>query len=246
MNIHSIIQYLVLAQEAETETQLVGELEALLARYGFFFYGVWSHNKVFEDLRNSQLAGQWPHGWRAHYAERKYSSIDPVRRMLAVTQRPFRWRDAIAAYGEDPYQKRALRLLREARKVGLADGYVFPVYGRTGLLGNLTVAGQPVDLSPAEIHIFDAAARATLWRLLELRGTAADLEKTVVAETELTQRQMEVLRLLCDGLTSNEIARALQISNHTVDWYINVIQEKFNARNRQHVIAIAFRSGLVT
>lgn len=246
MTIHSIVQYLVLAQEAETEAQLVGELEALLARYGFVYYGLWSHSKVFEDLRNQSLASQWPHGWRTHYSERKYASIDPVRRMLAVTQRPFRWRDAIAAYGDEPFHKRALRMLREAKKVGLADGYVFPVYGRTGLLGNLTVAGQPVDLSPAEICLFDAAARKTLWRLLELRGTAAELEKTAVAETELTQRQMEVLRLLCDGLTSNEIAKALQISNHTVDWYINVIQEKFNARNRQHVIAIAFRAGLVT
>jgi len=56
---------------------------------------------------------------------------------------------------------------------------------------------------------------------------------------------MEVLSLLADGMTSNEIARELQISSHTVDWYINVIQEKFGAKNRQHVIAMAFRLGLV-
>ncbi len=57
---------------------------------------------------------------------------------------------------------------------------------------------------------------------------------------------MEVLALLAEGMTSNEIAKDLQISNHTVDWYINVIQEKFNAKNRQHVVAIAFRLGLVS
>ncbi|MFD1746272.1 autoinducer binding domain-containing protein [Rhizobium helianthi] len=246
MNIHSIIQFLALAHEVESEAELVGELESLLARYGFMNYGLWFHHKVFADWSDTMLIGQWPNGWRRHYADRKYATIDPLRRMLAVTQRPFRWRDAIAAYSEDPYRKRALRLLRDAARNGLHDGYVFPIYGRTGLLGILNLSGQAVDLSAAEICLFDTVARKVLWRLLELRGTASDLEKTLAVEAELTQRQMEVLRLLSDGLTSNEIAKALQISNHTVDWYINVIQEKFNARNRQHVIALAFRSGLVT
>ncbi|MET3586707.1 DNA-binding CsgD family transcriptional regulator [Pseudorhizobium tarimense] len=49
---------------------------------------------------------------------------------------------------------------------------------------------------------------------------------------------------LAEGMTSNEIARELKISNHTVDWYINGLQNKMKARNRQHVVAIAFRRGL--
>ena len=56
---------------------------------------------------------------------------------------------------------------------------------------------------------------------------------------------MEAILLLADGLTSNEIAKQLTISSHTVDWYINGLQEKLKARNRQHVVALAFRLGLV-
>lgn len=246
MNIHSLVQFLAISNEAETPNELVGELESLLSIYGFRCYGIWFHDKVFADTTDFMLAGRWPPGWRKYYAAKKYASIDPVRRMLAVTQRPFRWRDAIAAHQDDPQQKRSLRLWRDAAKNGLHDGYVFPIYGRTGLIGMMTAAGDPLDLSPVEICLFDAVARKTLWRLLELRGGAEELEKRVALEADLTQRQLEVLRLLCDGMTSNEIAKALEISNHTVDWYINVIQEKFNARNRQHVIAISFRAGLVT
>ena len=35
------------------------------------------------------------------------------------------------------------------------------------------------------------------------------------------------------------------LSNHTVDWYVSSLQEKLGARNRQNLIAMAFRLGLV-
>ena len=36
----------------------------------------------------------------------------------------------------------------------------------------------------------------------------------------------------------------LKISNHTVDWYMNGIQDKLNAKNRHHVVACRFPLGL--
>ncbi|MBP2550452.1 LuxR family transcriptional regulator [Neorhizobium galegae] len=232
--------------EIKAPEELARELENLLSAYGFDFYGIWINHKANADLSDFMVAGHWPEGWRKAYTSKKYAMIDPVRRMLMVAQRPYRWRDAINNYKNDPYRKRMLRLLQDAAKYRLVDGYTFPVHGRTGLLGYVSFGGQPVDLSPAELSLFESTMRRLFWRFLELRGTAAELEKLAVLDTELTKRQMEVLSLLADGLTSNEIARELQISSHTVDWYINVIQEKFGAKNRQHVIAMAFRLGLVS
>ena len=57
---------------------------------------------------------------------------------------------------------------------------------------------------------------------------------------------MEALNYLADGMTSHEIARVLKISNHTVDWYMNGIQEKLKAKNRHHVVALSFRLGLIS
>jgi LuxR family transcriptional regulator, quorum-sensing system regulator SdiA len=246
VNVHSILQLLVLINETKTQAELTTELDALISGYGFAFYGIWYQQKASADPSNMMLAGRWPDGWRKHYATKKYGIIDPVRRMLTVAQRPFRWRDAVHAYRDDPYRKRVVRLLQDAAKHDMFDGYVFPIHGRTGLLGQFSIGGQSVDLSPAELSLFDTAGRKAFWRLLEMRGQAGELEKQVVLDTDLTRRQMEVLTLLADGMTSNEIAKTLQISSHTVDWYINIIQEKFNAKNRQHVIATAFRFGLVT
>ena len=57
---------------------------------------------------------------------------------------------------------------------------------------------------------------------------------------------MEALGFLADGMTSNEIAAVLDISNHTVDWYMNAVQVKLKAKNRHHAVAIAFRHGLIS
>ena len=47
-------------------------------------------------------------------------------------------------------------------------------------------------------------------------------------------------------MTSNEMGATLGLSAHTVDWYMNGNQDKLNAKNRHHVVAIAFRLGLIS
>ena len=122
----------------------------------------------------------------------------------------------------------------------------FPIYGRTGMLGSMMIGGRPVDLSPAEIALFDAVAKKSMWRFLEVRGWASSLEKAETLDTKITRREIDVISHLAEGLTSPEIAKVLQISSHTVDWYIHGLQEKMRAKNRQHVVALALRQGLVT
>ena len=110
----------------------------------------------------------------------------------------------------------------------------------------MTLGGKPVDLSPVEMTLFDAVAKKAFWRLLELRRETGTLDEATQVDTRMTRREMEVLNYLADGLTSNDISKILKISNHTVDWYMNGIQDKLRAKNRQHVVALAFRLGLIT
>ena len=59
----------------------------------------------------------------------------------------------------------------------------------------------------------------------------------------LTERERDVLVLLADGLTTQEVASALSVSEHTVRSRIKAALGKLGARNREHAIAIAFREG---
>jgi len=245
VSIQSIVQFLILAGESESEDEVKHHLETLLLAYGFRFYGLRLHQRPHHESVESAVMSRWPEGWSELYAARKYVLIDPTIRTLSTAQRPFRWMDAVIGLRSDPQRARMDRMMQEAGRVGLHDGYVFPVHGRNGLLGSMTIGGDALDLSPAEVALFQSAARLGFWRVMEIRGEADALEQSAQVDTQLTRREMEVIKLLADGLTSHEIAKELTISNHTVDWYINGLQEKLKARNRQHVVALAFRLGLV-
>ena len=61
----------------------------------------------------------------------------------------------------------------------------------------------------------------------------------------LTSRQVEILRLVADGKTSEEIARDLRISEVTVKWHIGNAMRTLGASSRAEAVATAMRLGLV-
>ena len=63
--------------------------------------------------------------------------------------------------------------------------------------------------------------------------------------SDLTKRELEVLRLLSDGLSQKEIARGLVISSKTVAAHIQHILGKLGVHSRAQAVAHAYRRGLL-
>lgn len=61
----------------------------------------------------------------------------------------------------------------------------------------------------------------------------------------LTQRELEVLQLLAQGLRNQEIARQLTISERTVKFHVSSILSKLDASNRTDAVKKAVQRGLV-
>jgi two-component system, NarL family, response regulator YdfI len=61
----------------------------------------------------------------------------------------------------------------------------------------------------------------------------------------LTMREIEVLRLLADGLANKEIAARLGISEHTIKFHVAAIMGKLGAGSRTEAVTIGIRRGLV-
>jgi two-component system nitrate/nitrite response regulator NarL len=73
---------------------------------------------------------------------------------------------------------------------------------------------------------------------------ARDLAPEPLIE-ELTPRELEVLRLLAEGLPNKAIAHRLGISEHTVKFHVNAIMSKLGAQSRTEAAVRATRMGLI-
>ena len=63
--------------------------------------------------------------------------------------------------------------------------------------------------------------------------------------TELTDRELDVLKLIASGLTNNQIAENLVISENTVKGHVSNILSKLHMADRTQVAVYAWQSGIV-
>jgi len=77
--------------------------------------------------------------------------------------------------------------------------------------------------------------------LQELRGPTYEPNPF----TELTEREMEVLKLIANGLTNNKIAEQLVISLSTVKGHVSNILSKLHLADRTQAAVYAWRQGIV-
>lgn len=124
--------------------------------------------------------------------------------------------------------------LFEAIKSG-AEGYLLKDMSEDELERTLRAveAGEPALSKGLAAKILDEFAR------LAREGPAKD-------ESELTAREREVLQLVAEGATNREIAAALFLSGHTINFHMRNILQKLHLRNRAQAVAYAVRTGLVT
>jgi LuxR family transcriptional regulator len=64
--------------------------------------------------------------------------------------------------------------------------------------------------------------------------------------THLAPRELEILILVAQGMTDNEIAMKLCMSAKTVSWYMAEIRSKLDASSRAHAVALAMDQGILS
>jgi DNA-binding NarL/FixJ family response regulator len=78
-----------------------------------------------------------------------------------------------------------------------------------------------------------------------MKTTSADVGRATRGPADLTQRELQVLRLLVEGLSNTEISRLLHISPRTAQNHVAAIIEKLHVDNRTQAAFRAVAIGLV-
>ena len=63
-------------------------------------------------------------------------------------------------------------------------------------------------------------------------------------DAQLSQRERQVLRGICEGKSNKEIARDLDLQEVTVKLHVKTLSRKLGAKNRTHAAMIARNGGL--
>jgi NarL family two-component system response regulator LiaR len=117
---------------------------------------------------------------------------------------------------------------------------------RAGALGYLLKDSPPLALIDAiyDVHRGDSSLHPSIARkLIRELNRPSDLPPT---QDPLTEREVEVLKLVAQGLSNQEIADRLYISPRTVGVHVGHILDKLHLANRTQVALYALREGLAS
>ena len=173
---------------------------------------------------DSRLQGEFPlafWAWRAGCAIEGHEKLDAPYALQAAGD----WRAAAAAWRRIgcPYEE----------GMALADG------DEAARLAALQIF-ERLGAGPAAERLRQAL-RATGVRGIP-RGPRPSTKENPAG---LTNRQLEVLVLMADGLSNNEIADRLFVSPKTVEHHVSAILAKLDARTRAEAVSVALQSNLI-
>jgi DNA-binding NarL/FixJ family response regulator len=127
------------------------------------------------------------------------------------------------------------------------DEYVFEAL-RSGASGFLVKDTEPVDLIAAVRLVAGGEALlspSVTRRVIEEYANRAKEPPASPELGELTEREREVMALVAEGLSNEEIASRLVVSPATAKTHVSRAMVKLAARDRAQLVVLAYESGLV-
>ena len=127
------------------------------------------------------------------------------------------------------------------------DQYVFDAIraGASGFLLKTTAAEQLVDAIRVVAAGDALLAPSVTRRLIAEFARRSPAPTRTLAEGTLTDRELEVLKLVARGMSNAEIAAKLFLSEATVKTHVGRILGKLELRDRAQVVVFAYEAGIV-
>lgn len=128
--------------------------------------------------------------------------------------------------------------INESLNVG-ASGYLLKDCTKHELFEAIT------KIMKREVYLSKSASQVLMNKALNKSAAYAININSVKEDSLLTRRELEILKLISDGLTNKEIALKLNLSVRTVDKHRFNILQKFNANNTAELLKKAGKLNLL-
>lgn len=218
-----------------TQFDILRFLRRLVEAYGrrvFMVGEVPSHTTL--EIFGNVIVTNWPSELISLYDQNRFLQTSPVLQRLRSHTVPFQFStEDVASERKDDRAKDLMA------RFGITTGAVFPVADISGRRAAVSMFGDGPQFNITQMMELAYIATHLYERIAEIRD---DSSKT---SNNLSEREIDCLTWTAAGKTSAEIANILDLSEHTVNHYLNRATKKLMTVNRTQAVAKAIRTGLI-
>lgn len=206
----------------------------------FYLLGIVSQKNLFSP--NIKVLTNYPQEWIDSYFKEERHRNDPVVAYMMTKHAPVQWSQLIqqTQFGDAKSQN----LMQEAKQYGLKNGLSIPIRSTSGEFAVFSLAITD-DTEQGSTQLNNVLPFAHTFGVNLFERLLSFIEPEIVG-VKLTGREKECLFWACEGKTAWEISQIINITERTVLFHLNNTTKKLGASNRQHAVALAMRSGLVS
>jgi DNA-binding CsgD family transcriptional regulator len=233
-----------LVDAAARGEELAPVVQAIVQGLGFdsFAYALTTSNMLDKEAQLF-IFTTMPAEWMMLYDQKAYVEVDPRMQLIARSTMPVLWE-------QKDFRGRSARVdefLDDAARYGTLSGLIYALYdiGHGGIVTVFNSRLPTVDsvrMQMIQRNLPDLVSFGHYFHewFMKSRGLASRLK-----DAPLSLREREVLRNVAHGLTTDDIAGKLEISERTVQFHLDAVRTKLGAANRQEAVALGIQRGLV-
>lgn len=230
------IQWIEALQRNDTQFEIFRLMRHLSEQFGCRAFVVADlPDLTVSELAASSIITNCPPELMTLFDQGKFLGSSPIISTIRTSVLPLKFNLRDAAH-----QRGSEEVMQLFNRFAMDSGAVFPVSDALGKRGWVGLAGCGVDFAPEQMMQLTYCCIHVYQRLSDLRLRDAKPTET------LAERELACLTWTAAGKTSAEIAEILDLSEHTVNHYLNRITKKLDAVNRTQAVAKAIRRNLIT
>jgi LuxR family transcriptional regulator, quorum-sensing system regulator BjaR1 len=235
-------EFIFYSRHANSVKELFSMYETVMKHYGFdhLAHAVISDHDTLKNGNPLGLTAQNNlNGWEKHYQEQNYITIDVAPQITYSKAGFFTWNEM----KQQALSHEQFAVFNEAEEFKLYGGINVSIHNPNGVKCVVIAASNQQDflVNQHTKDIINILAHQFNTCFLSLTKHDAVQEKTL-----LTHKEEEVLRWISKGLSKNDIGDKMNISTHTVSYYMRSIFKKMGTNNTVNTVVKAIKEELIT